>query len=170
MASSAKIRKPRFFRTASSSSPYACRPGGRQVGALGRWPDRSSRQRRHHQHRATWKAPNRDGSAQLHTSSIPRLMAPSASQKLKKSDQYSPFDKLFFIQSRPQALLTCPPPLLNPCVASAITRPLHAFGARQSQRAWAKRLGISLRTLIRLERGGPTVSAGIYATALWLIG
>lgn len=40
---------------------------------------------------------------------------------------------------------------------------------RESQRAWAKRLGISVPTLIRMERGDTGVSAGIYATALWLI-
>ena len=41
---------------------------------------------------------------------------------------------------------------------------------RESQRAWAKRLGISVPTLIRLERGDPGVGAGNYATALWLMG
>ena len=41
---------------------------------------------------------------------------------------------------------------------------------RESQRVWAKRLGISIPTLIRMERGDPGVGAGIYATALWLMG
>ena len=41
---------------------------------------------------------------------------------------------------------------------------------KQPQRAWAQRLGVSVPTLIRMERGDPAVSAGIYATALWLIG
>ncbi len=40
---------------------------------------------------------------------------------------------------------------------------------RQSQREWAQRLQVSVPTLIRLEKGDPSVSAGIYATALWLI-
>ncbi len=40
----------------------------------------------------------------------------------------------------------------------------------ESQRAWAKRLGVSVPTLIRMERGDPGVGAGIYATALWFIG
>ncbi len=40
----------------------------------------------------------------------------------------------------------------------------------ESQRAWAKRLGISVPTLIRMERGDPGVGAGIYVTALWMIG
>lgn len=41
---------------------------------------------------------------------------------------------------------------------------------KESQRAWAERLGVSIPTLIRLERGDPGVSMGVYATAFWLIG
>jgi len=70
----------------------------------------------------------------------------------------------------PQALQILPP---------AVTQALRGLGGnlaiarvrrRESQRAWAKRLGVSVPTLIRLERGDPGVGAGIYATALWLIG
>jgi transcriptional regulator with XRE-family HTH domain len=39
-----------------------------------------------------------------------------------------------------------------------------------SQRSWAQRIGISLPTLIRMEQGEPTVSMGVYASALWLMG
>jgi transcriptional regulator with XRE-family HTH domain len=61
----------------------------------------------------------------------------------------------------------------------ATTRALRALGEnlaiarvrrRESQRAWARRLGVSIPTLIRMERGDPGVGVGIYATALWLIG
>ena len=41
---------------------------------------------------------------------------------------------------------------------------------KESQRAWAQRIGVSIPTLIRLERGDPTVSMGAYASALWLMG
>ncbi len=41
---------------------------------------------------------------------------------------------------------------------------------KESQRAWAHRIGVSIPTLIRLERGDPTVSMGAYASALWLMG
>ena len=41
---------------------------------------------------------------------------------------------------------------------------------KESQRAWAERIGISVPTLIRLEKGDPTVSMAAYASALWLIG
>ncbi|OGA03223.1 MAG: DNA-binding protein, partial [Betaproteobacteria bacterium RIFCSPLOWO2_02_FULL_62_17] len=40
---------------------------------------------------------------------------------------------------------------------------------RESQRAWAERIGVSIPTLIRLEKGDPTVSMGAYAGALWLM-
>jgi len=41
---------------------------------------------------------------------------------------------------------------------------------KESQRAWAQRLGVSVPTLIRLEQGDPGVSIGIIATALWMMG
>jgi DNA-binding XRE family transcriptional regulator len=41
---------------------------------------------------------------------------------------------------------------------------------KESQRSWAQRIGISLPTLIRMEQGEPTVSMGVYASALWLMG
>ena len=41
---------------------------------------------------------------------------------------------------------------------------------KESQRAWAKRLGVSVPTLIRMEQGDAGVGMGIYATALWLVG
>jgi len=41
---------------------------------------------------------------------------------------------------------------------------------KESQRAWASRLGVSVPTLIRMERGDPAVGMGVYATALWLMG
>lgn len=41
---------------------------------------------------------------------------------------------------------------------------------RESLKAWAARLGVSIPTLQRLEAGDPGVGIGILATALWLIG
>lgn len=61
----------------------------------------------------------------------------------------------------------------------AVTQALRGLGEnlavarlrrRESQREWAGRLGCSVPTLIRLERGDPGVGAGLYATALWLMG
>jgi transcriptional regulator with XRE-family HTH domain len=41
---------------------------------------------------------------------------------------------------------------------------------KESQRLWAQRLSVSVPTLIRMEQGDPSVSMGVYATALWLMG
>jgi len=40
---------------------------------------------------------------------------------------------------------------------------------KESLRTWAKRLGVTISTLQRLEAGDPSVSIGIVANALWLI-
>lgn len=63
---------------------------------------------------------------------------------------------------------------LPPATAAAI----EALGAdlavarlrrKESLRSWARRLGVTVSTLQRLEAGDPSVSIGIVATALWLI-
>jgi hypothetical protein len=41
---------------------------------------------------------------------------------------------------------------------------------KESLRSWAQRIGVSVPTLMKMERGDPGVSAGIYATALWMMG
>lgn len=40
---------------------------------------------------------------------------------------------------------------------------------KQSLASWSTRLNVSIPTLSKMEKGDPTVSAGVYATALWLI-
>ena len=70
----------------------------------------------------------------------------------------------------PQALLTMPPAASQALKALGEDLAIARGRRRESQRTWAKRLGVSIPTLIRMERGDPGVGAGIYATALWLIG
>lgn len=41
---------------------------------------------------------------------------------------------------------------------------------REPLAAWAQRIGVSEPTLARMEKGDPSVSMGVYATALWLMG
>jgi hypothetical protein len=41
---------------------------------------------------------------------------------------------------------------------------------KESLASWAARIGISVPTLMNMEAGEPSVSIGIYLTALWLIG
>ena len=40
---------------------------------------------------------------------------------------------------------------------------------KQSLRAWATRMNVSVPTLMKMELGDPAVSMGVYATALWMI-
>jgi hypothetical protein len=70
----------------------------------------------------------------------------------------------------PQALLTMPPAAAQALRSVGEDLAIARGRRRESQRTWAKRLGVSVPTLIRMERGDPGVGAGIYATALWLIG
>jgi hypothetical protein len=41
---------------------------------------------------------------------------------------------------------------------------------REPLKSWALRIGVSEPTLMRMEKGDPSVSMGVYATALWLVG
>ena len=64
---------------------------------------------------------------------------------------------------------------LTPATRSAIeTMGSHLAVARvrrkESLATRAKRIGVSVPTLSRMENGDPTVSLGAYAQALWLIG
>jgi transcriptional regulator with XRE-family HTH domain len=70
----------------------------------------------------------------------------------------------------PQALEVLPPAAIQALRSLGENLAIARVRRRESQRAWAKRLGVSVPTLIRLERGDPGVGAGIYATALWLMG
>lgn len=40
---------------------------------------------------------------------------------------------------------------------------------RQTMDAWATRLQVSVPTLRRMEKGDPSVAAGVYLTAAWLM-
>ncbi len=65
--------------------------------------------------------------------------------------------------------------LLPPAAAAAL-RKLGADLAtarkrrRQPLRLWAPRLEVSIPTLMKMEKGDPAVSIGVYATALWIMG
>lgn len=70
----------------------------------------------------------------------------------------------------PAALISMPPAAEQALRGLGENLAIARVRRRESQRAWAKRLGCSVPTLIRMERGDPGVGMGIYATALWLIG
>ena len=65
--------------------------------------------------------------------------------------------------------------ILPPEAASALAQlgehlALARVRRKESQRVWAQRMGISVPTLVRMERGDASVSMGVYATALWMMG
>src|ERR1700722_18669531 len=70
----------------------------------------------------------------------------------------------------PAALTPMPPAAAQALRSLGENLAIARVRRRESQRAWAKRLGCSVPTLIRMERGDAGVGMGIYATALWLIG
>jgi hypothetical protein len=41
---------------------------------------------------------------------------------------------------------------------------------RQPLSEWAERIQVSIPTLMKMERGDPSVAAGVYATAIWILG
>ena len=69
-----------------------------------------------------------------------------------------------------QALLAIPPAAASALRALGENLRVARVRRRESQREWAKRLGVSVPTLIRMEKGDAGVGVGIYATALWLMG
>ena len=63
---------------------------------------------------------------------------------------------------------------LPPATAAAIEKlgadlAVARLRRKESLKTWAKRMGVSVPTLQRLEAGDPAVGIGIVATALWLI-
>jgi hypothetical protein len=98
-------------------------------------------------------------------------------------DQIRQIDKLFVtaaiasierlkqsMPKSPMALTVMPPAAVQALRALGENLAIARVRRRESQRAWSKRVGCSVPTLIRMERGDPGVGIGIYATALWLIG
>jgi hypothetical protein len=85
-------------------------------------------------------------------------------------DRISLIDQLFVMPKTPGALLTMPPAATQALQKLGENLAIARVRRHEPQRAWAKRLGVSIPTLIRMERGDPGVSAGIYVTALWLMG
>ena len=63
---------------------------------------------------------------------------------------------------------------LPPATAAAIEKlgadlAVARLRRKESLKTWAKRMGVSIPTLQRLEAGDPGVGIGIVATALWLL-
>ena len=68
------------------------------------------------------------------------------------------------------ALSKLPPQTLSALEALGSHLAVARIRRKESLATRAKRVGVSIPTLMRLESGDPSVAMGIYATALWLIG
>ncbi len=69
-----------------------------------------------------------------------------------------------------QALALLPPQTIAALEAMGSHLAVARIRRKESLATRAKRMGISIPTLGRMEAGDPTVSMGIYAIALWLMG
>ncbi len=68
-----------------------------------------------------------------------------------------------------KAILQLPPSTTTAIEKLGLDLAIARLRRKESLRSWAKRLGVSVPTLQRLEAGDPGVGIGIVATALWLI-
>ena len=68
------------------------------------------------------------------------------------------------------ALSSVPPQALTALHTLGEQLALARLRRKESQRQWAARLGVSVPTLARMEKGDPAVSMGVYASALWMLG
>lgn len=68
------------------------------------------------------------------------------------------------------ALISLPPEAAGALAALGEHLALARVRRKESQRQWAQRIGVSVPTLVRMERGDASVSIGVYTTALWLLG
>ena len=70
----------------------------------------------------------------------------------------------------PVALTALPPLVLRSLQQLGENLAVARIRRHETQSDWAKRMGVSRPTLIRMEQGDPGVGIGIFATALWLMG
>jgi hypothetical protein len=74
------------------------------------------------------------------------------------------------MSKRSAALDSMPPAVLTHLRALGENLSIARKRRREPLKSWAQRIGVSEPTLMRMEKGDPSVSMGVYATALWLIG
>lgn len=74
-----------------------------------------------------------------------------------------------FMPKTARALLQLPPATAAAIEKLGADLAVARLRRKESLKSWAKRMGVSVPTLQRLEAGDPSVGIGIVATALWLI-
>jgi transcriptional regulator with XRE-family HTH domain len=78
--------------------------------------------------------------------------------------------KVYVMTKASRALTQMPPSTLAALAQLGADLAVARLRRKESLKTWAKRLGVSVPTLLRLEAGEPSVGLGVLATALWLIG
>jgi transcriptional regulator with XRE-family HTH domain len=78
--------------------------------------------------------------------------------------------KLYGMTKASLALTQMPPSTLAALQQLGADLAVARLRRKESLKTWAKRMGVSVPTLLRLEAGEPSVGLGVLATALWLIG
>ena len=79
-------------------------------------------------------------------------------------------DKVYVVTKASAALTQMPPSTLAALAQLGADLAVARLRRKESLKTWAQRMGVSVPTLLRLEAGEPSVSLGVAATALWLIG
>jgi transcriptional regulator with XRE-family HTH domain len=79
-------------------------------------------------------------------------------------------DKLYFMPKTSKAVSNLTPATLSALETLGAHLAVARARRRESLATRAKRVGVSVPTLSKMENGDPTVSLGAYAQALWLIG
>jgi transcriptional regulator with XRE-family HTH domain len=69
----------------------------------------------------------------------------------------------------PKAIAQLPPATLAAIGKLGADLAVARLRRKESLASWAKRMGVSISTLQRLEAGDPAISVGIVASALWLM-
>ena len=69
----------------------------------------------------------------------------------------------------PKAIDRLPPSTLAAIEKLGADLAVARLRRKESLAIWAKRMGVSISTLQRLEAGDPAISVGIVASALWLM-
>jgi hypothetical protein len=72
--------------------------------------------------------------------------------------------------SRSRAAERLPPASLDALAKLGSDLAVARLRRRESLASWAARMGVTVPTLLNMEAGEPSVSIGIYLTALYLIG
>ena len=80
------------------------------------------------------------------------------------------YGKVYVMSKSSNALQQLPPSVTAALVQMGADLAVARMRRKESLKSWAKRIGVSVPTLLRLEAGEASVSLGVLATALWLIG